>query len=257
MEIDWLITAAQLVNFFVLVWLLRRFLFRPVSDAIERRRTEIADALAEAMARERAAEEARDTLEADRAALAASVAGRLEEAEAEANRHAADLRAATEEAEDRARTELAVALEEEHASVRAALQVEAGRAGIEIARRVLADLADETLEALLVRRLGVELAREETLARMPGDGAVAATLTTHWPRRRDEAAATERLAQDLSRLLGRPATLQLRSEPNAPIGAVLEAEGLHAAWTLDGHLDRIAERFERTNVRGTAAVTIP
>ncbi|MEM7528206.1 MAG: hypothetical protein AAF416_11040 [Pseudomonadota bacterium] len=257
MEIDWLTTAAQLVNFFVIIWLLRRFLFRPVSDAIERRRTEIADALAGAAAREHAAEALREALEAERAQLAASVADRLAAAEADAERYAVKLRAEAEEAEDQARTDLAAALEEERAAARAALKVEAGRAGIDIARRVLADLADETFEALLVRRLADELAREEALARMPGEETLAATLTTRWPQTGGEADIAEGLTEQLARLLGRPTTLELRSDPDACIGAVLEAGGLHAAWTLDGHVDRIAERFERANARETAGAVLP
>ncbi|MEO1775348.1 MAG: hypothetical protein AAFS07_10390 [Pseudomonadota bacterium] len=257
MEIDWLTTAAQLVNFFVLVWLLRRFLFRPVSEAIETRRAEIADALAEAETRERAADEARDSFEADRAELAASAAARLAAADAEAAQHAAKLRAEAEAAENRARTAFAAALEEERASVRGALQVEVGRAGIEIARRVLADLADETLEALLVRRLTDELGRLEASAPMQGDETLAATLTIRWPRHEDEAAVVECLNGELSRLFGRPTTLELRAEPEAGIGAVLEAGGLHAAWTLDGHIDRILERFERQSAGETTAVAGP
>lgn len=246
MEIDWLTTAAQLVNFFVLVWLLRRFLFRPVSQAIETRRAELADALAEAAARERSAEETRAALETEREALAASAAERLATAEAEAERHAARLRATAEAAADRARADLAAALEDERRSARAVLQAEAGRAGIEIARRVLADLADETLEGLLVRRLADRLAAEAALTLPTGGDPVDATLTTRWARTGDEAALAERLNAELSRVLGRPTALRLRSEPDAAVGAVLEVAGLHAAWTLDGHIDRIAERFART-----------
>ena len=37
MQIDWLTVAAQIVNFLVLVWLLQRFLYRPITDAMARR----------------------------------------------------------------------------------------------------------------------------------------------------------------------------------------------------------------------------
>ncbi|MEO0035300.1 MAG: synthase, partial [Pseudomonadota bacterium] len=38
MSLDWSSLALQTVNFLVLVWLLQRFLYRPVLAAIDRRR---------------------------------------------------------------------------------------------------------------------------------------------------------------------------------------------------------------------------
>ena len=52
MQIDWTTFILQIVNFVVLVWLLKRFLYRPVLDAIARRRTAIEQALGEARAAE-------------------------------------------------------------------------------------------------------------------------------------------------------------------------------------------------------------
>ena len=37
MQIDWLTVAAQILNFLVLAWLLKRFLYRPVIDAMTQR----------------------------------------------------------------------------------------------------------------------------------------------------------------------------------------------------------------------------
>jgi F-type H+-transporting ATPase subunit b len=45
MLIDWFTVAAQLVNFLILVWLLRRFLYQPVLKAIGEREKKIADEL--------------------------------------------------------------------------------------------------------------------------------------------------------------------------------------------------------------------
>lgn len=48
MSIDWVTVAAQLANFLLLVWLLRRFLYRPILDGIDAREAEIARRLAAA-----------------------------------------------------------------------------------------------------------------------------------------------------------------------------------------------------------------
>lgn len=59
MTIDWMIVAAQIVNFLILVWLLKRFLYQPVLAAMARREERITNSLGEAHARERMAEDTR------------------------------------------------------------------------------------------------------------------------------------------------------------------------------------------------------
>ena len=50
MLVDWFTVAAQALNFLVLAWLLKRFLYRPVLDAIDAREAAVARQLAEAEA---------------------------------------------------------------------------------------------------------------------------------------------------------------------------------------------------------------
>ncbi len=70
MQIDWWTLGLQAINFLILVWLLSRFLYRPVRNVIAARKEQADHALSEAEAREAAAEDARKNAEADRAALA-------------------------------------------------------------------------------------------------------------------------------------------------------------------------------------------
>jgi F-type H+-transporting ATPase subunit b len=42
MLIDWFTVVAQLINFLILVWLLKRFLYKPILDAIDDRESKIA-----------------------------------------------------------------------------------------------------------------------------------------------------------------------------------------------------------------------
>ena len=50
MLIDWFTVGAQLLNFIILVWLMKRFLYQPVLDAIAAREQKIAAELADAAA---------------------------------------------------------------------------------------------------------------------------------------------------------------------------------------------------------------
>src|SRR5450432_2061894 len=51
MLIDWFTVAAQAINFLILVWLLKRFLYKPILDAIDEREKGIAAQLAQAEAK--------------------------------------------------------------------------------------------------------------------------------------------------------------------------------------------------------------
>ena len=90
MLIDWFTVVAQMVNFLVLVWLLKRFLYRPILNAIDARERRMAAELAEADAKKMAGDKERDEfqrktheLEQQRTAILSKA---LEEAQAERQR---------------------------------------------------------------------------------------------------------------------------------------------------------------------------
>ena len=51
MLIDWFTVGAQALNFIILVWLLKRFLYKPILNAVDAREKRIAAELADADAK--------------------------------------------------------------------------------------------------------------------------------------------------------------------------------------------------------------
>ncbi len=93
MHFDWSTLVLQTVNFSILVWLLHRFLYRPVLRLLDARRAEIDKQYAEAQLAETTAKNALAVIEAERAGIAAERAATLAQAsaQAEARRAALDL----------------------------------------------------------------------------------------------------------------------------------------------------------------------
>ena len=60
MLIDWFTVIAQVLNFLILVWLLKRFLYKPILNAIDAREKRIADELANADAKKAEAQKEQD-----------------------------------------------------------------------------------------------------------------------------------------------------------------------------------------------------
>src|SRR6516165_2753606 len=80
MELGWPTFVLQVVNFLVLVWLLKRFLYKPVLEAIARRKAGIDQTLREAAEKQNAAE-----------VLASQYQNRLAEWESEKQKMRAEL----------------------------------------------------------------------------------------------------------------------------------------------------------------------
>ena len=53
MLIDWFTVGAQVINFLILVWLLKLFFFRTILDALDARENRIASNFTAAVAKER------------------------------------------------------------------------------------------------------------------------------------------------------------------------------------------------------------
>src|ERR1700723_3816370 len=60
MPIDWFTVIAQAINFLILVWLLKRFLYKPILHAIDEREKGIAMQLAQAEIKKSEAQQERD-----------------------------------------------------------------------------------------------------------------------------------------------------------------------------------------------------
>jgi F-type H+-transporting ATPase subunit b len=149
-QIDWLTVAAQIVNFFILVWLLKRVLYRPVLNAMAERERQIAARIDAAASREAAAESMAGDYRERAATLQRERSAKLDEAtrtaEEERRRLLAEARAEVETQ----RAKWLDDLTRERRSAERAVERELLRSAVEIARRALADLAHARLEDQVV-----------------------------------------------------------------------------------------------------------
>jgi F-type H+-transporting ATPase subunit b len=161
MHFDWSTLALQTVNFAVLVWLLHRFLYKPVLRMVDTRRLEIDKQYGEARMAEAQANDRLAAVEVERAGIAAERAAALKEAAAQAEAAAAARRAQAEH-------DAATILE----TTRKTLAVERDRTLAEARRAALdlgADIAGRLLaEAPMKLRAEAWLERiEQYLAALP------------------------------------------------------------------------------------------
>jgi F-type H+-transporting ATPase subunit b len=146
MLIDWFTVVAQVVNFLILVWLLKRFLYRPILNAIDAREKRIELALLDADAKKAEAEQEREVFQHKNGEFDQQRAALLDQARDEAKAERLRL---LDEARQAADVLIAKRQEAQRIDARNLSQAISHRTRQEvfaIARKALTDLAGISLE---------------------------------------------------------------------------------------------------------------
>ena len=151
MLVDWFTVGAQTLNFLILVWLMKRFLYQPVLDAVDAREKRIAAELADAAQKQAQADTERETFKKKNADFdqqrEALVRTAHDEVDAERKRMLSEARAAADALQAKQRE----ALEAERHSLQQDIAQRSRDEVLAIARKVLTDLAGASLEEQMVR----------------------------------------------------------------------------------------------------------
>lgn len=246
MLIDWFTVGAQVINFLVLVWLLKRYLYQPILKAIDVREQRIAAELANASNKQAAADAARDEFQARNARFDADRDALLAKATADAATEQKRLLAEARDAGDALRARQRAALQTERANLGESIARLTGREVLTVARRTLADLADADLEArmagVFVRRL-----REMTpdaaavLAEALRSAAGPACLRSTFELGDDAKAA---IRQGLDTLVGGPVAVAFEIAPDQLCGIELRVGGHKLAWRIDDYLAGLSDKLD-------------
>ncbi len=234
MELNWSTFLLEIINFLVLVWILKHFLYRPVLDAIERRRAAVAEqtrAAGEQLERAEAMREEYEQrlagLQQERERALAGLNGELEQLRSrrleELDRETERRREAAQGREQRAQEEWARAVERQamlQAGQFASRLLTLG-AGPELESRLVAAAADG------LRALDAE--QREAIRSQCADasGAVAVVTAFHLPdpdRRSLQAALAE--------LLGSERPVSWQENPELVAGVQISV----GAWELQANL---------------------
>jgi F-type H+-transporting ATPase subunit b len=150
MLIDWFTVIAQVINFLILAWLLKRFLYRPILNAIDAREKRIASALANADKKSIEAEQQRNEFVHKNAVFDAQQTTRTNQLSAEVKTERTRLFDEVRQQSDHLRVKLQLALKNEQLILQDALSQRAREEVFNIVRKVLNDLAEVNLEEQIV-----------------------------------------------------------------------------------------------------------
>jgi F-type H+-transporting ATPase subunit b len=253
MLIDWFTVGAQVLNFLILIWLLKRFLYKPILHAIDEREERIAKEIANADIQKAKAQQEHDefkhkneNFDQQRAALLNKA---IDEAQSEGQRLLNEERKAAEIL----RSKLQQTLKDEENNLHQNIRLRTQQEVFAMTRKVLADLATANLEEHLCE---VFICRLQDL-----DSHVKKYLTESFKTMSDPVLVrsafdlpTEQrvtIQSMLNKTFSAEINVQFVTTPNLISGIELTTNGQKLAWSIGDYLvsmqKGLGELLEDTN----------
>jgi F-type H+-transporting ATPase subunit b len=238
MLIDWFTVGAQALNFIVLVWLLKRFLYKPILNAVDAREKRIAAELADADAKKAEARKERDefqhkneTFDQQRTALLNKA---TEEAGAERSRLLDDARKAA----DALSAKRQETLRSDATNLNQAIRQRTQQEVFAIARKALTDLAatslEERMSAVFIGRLRTMDAKaKEGLAKALATASEPAVVRSAFDLPPEQCAAIQKT---LNATFSTDVHIRFETAPDLVSGIEFTSNGQKVAWSIADYL---------------------
>ena len=256
MLIDWFTVAAQVVNFLILVWLMKRFLYKPILHAIDEREKRIATELANADTKKAEAQKESDDFkhkneefDKQRAALLSKA---TDEAKAERQRLLEEAR------KDAAAlsSKLQEALRDQEHTLHQAIRRRTQQEVFAITRKALTDLATTSLE----ERLGEVFTRRLREMDAQAKAGLAQSLKTASDpalvRSAFDLPAPQRAAiqNALNETFSAEIRIRFETAPDMISGIELTTNGQKVAWSIAGYLASMEKSVEELMTENTKPI---
>jgi len=238
MLIDWFTVGTQMLNFLVLVWVLQHFLYKPILNAIAAREKGIADKLADADAKTKAAEKKCDDFETKNKAFDEQRTALMGKATADAKTQHDHLIDEARKEADGFRTMQATALTNDQARLGKEISRTASNEVFAIARKTLADLATASLEervgAVFTHRLGeMDVNAKETMGAALRNSKDPAVVQSAFDM---PAAQMATIRNALNETFCAEVRVRFEAAPDLICGIELTADGQKIGWSIADYL---------------------
>jgi F-type H+-transporting ATPase subunit b len=243
MLINWFTVGSQTLNFLILVWLMKHFLYKPVLNAIDVREKKVAAEIADANNKKNEAQKESDEFnkknedfDRERAALLSKA---VEEAKVERVRLMAD----AHKAADDLRVKRLEALKNEQKNLNSEISRRAQNQIFAIAKKTLTDLANVSLEE---RMVDIFIHRMGDLKINEGKALKVAVDSTPDPliiRSACELPPAQKTALEsaIKNVFGVTHPLEFKTDPSLVSGIECTVNGRKIAWSISDYLTSLKE----------------
>lgn len=249
MSVDWFTVAAQIVNFFILVWLLKKFLYKPILTAMDNRQKKIEAELQSAATLALTAEQEKKNY----IVLQEEARARSKEELAQARRDADILRQklfqeVKEEAEA-ARVHLQDELLRERATFLNQASNQVAGQFLRLAHTAFRDLADANLETSIVSRFCKRLSSSELDHDFFRTSHHNETLQVFTAFALSTLSQKE-IKETLYLRLGAQPPIQFLLDPSLLAGILIASNNHKLEWNMHQYLDNFQDELKRVLAKG-------
>lgn len=246
MLIDWFTVGAQTLNFLILVWLLKRFLYKPILHAIDEREKRIATEMANAEKKQSEAQKESDEFkkknekfDQQRAAL---VSKATDEAKVERQRLLDEAR----EAADALSAKRQEILRNEAHGLHQAIRIRTQQEVFAIARKALADLAGASMEERVIAVFTNRLREMDGRARKGLAEAFKAASSPVLVRSAFDLPSEQRAAiqNAINETVSAEISVRFETAPDLISGIELTTDGQKVAWSIADFLTSLEKSVE-------------
>jgi F-type H+-transporting ATPase subunit b len=248
MKIDWFTVLAQVINFLILVWLLKRFLYKPILKAIDERENRIASQLKDAETKKAEAKKEQyefrqknDKFDLEKKELM--------------NKAIAETKAEREKLFEEARNEAAIlssklekALNESQENLSSEIAKNAKQEVFAISRKALSDLASQSLEEqmanVFIKRLN-ELNKDEKKQFIEAFISDSNTIDVRSVFELSIKQQTE-IKSSVNEILGTKTQFVFETSPELVSGIELTSNSYKLAWSISEYLNLLQKSIDET-----------
>jgi len=243
MAIDWFTVMAQVINFVILVYLLKRFLYRPIINAMQGREQKIAARMAEANEKIHTAEKEAQAYDDKQRKLEDQKQALLSEAREEAQAQRAVLLDELRTEIDQTRTSWHEEVEREKQVFLREVRQTIGQLVCQVARNALTDLAAADLEQAMIRVFILKLqqltdSEQQALADAGRDNDWRIIIRSSFEV---PAALRDELGTVIQAQIAKEAIIQFARNADQLCGITLFTPARKLSWSFDSYLDGIEE----------------
>ena len=244
MEIDWITVSAQIVNFLILVWLLKHFLYEPIMRAMGRREQRIVARLKEAQQREQDADEKikeynnkQEELDKKREDILTKA---KQEIDKQKQQQLDEARSEVDETRRHWQKQASQEKEEFIANLRRQITT-----GVEsISRKAMRELADSELEEQIVNVFLERLQDLDTKARKAfAKVSMPVNITTSFEL---DSTIRSRLTRAIHENIADGVEVEYTQSPELLCGIELTGGGQRLSWNIAEYIDDLTAHIEET-----------
>mgnify|MGYP001166151360 CR=1 FL=1 len=247
MSVDWFTVIAQAINFLVLVWLLKRFLYHPILDAIDAREQRIAKTLADAADKQNQAQQEKELFAQKNREFEEQRKTLMERATTAAATERLRLLEEARRAADALSLQRQESLQRQQQNLSGELRKKTQKEVFAITRQTLSDLADVNLEEQIVEVFLSQLQEIDNNSKATFSCAISTSSKPLRVRSSFALLPTQqnRISNAINESFATDIQINFETSPEIISGIELTVNGQKLAWSIAQYIDSLEKHLQQ------------